>query len=87
VPADALHGTGTVRWWRLIHGPTRTSSGGLLEVVDTENGLFLVQDDERAIPTDVGAVPHLVRRLVGGGEALVPLRQLPDHTALPVAAE
>jgi hypothetical protein len=61
VPADALHGTGTVRWWRLIHGPTGTSAGGLLEVVDTEDGLFLVQDDERAIPTDASAVRHLVR--------------------------
>jgi hypothetical protein len=58
VPADALRGT--VRW-RLIHGPTDPSAGGLLEVVDTEHGLFLVQDDERAIPTDTSAVRHLVR--------------------------
>jgi hypothetical protein len=74
------------RWWRLIHSPTSASSGGLLEVVDTLEGLFLVDDDGRAVPTDAGAVRHLIRWLVGGQPVLVPLRALPDHAALPVAA-
>jgi hypothetical protein len=46
--------------------------------------MFRVQDNERAIPTDASAVRHLVRWLVGGGEALVPLRRLPRDAVLPV---
>ena len=75
-----------VRWWRLLHRPTGSSTGGLLEVVDTHHGLYLALDNGLAIPTDALAVHHLLRWLLDGGRTMPPLRALPRGVLLPQPA-
>jgi hypothetical protein len=75
-----------VRWWRLLHGPTELHPGGLLEVVDTTTGLFIVGHDDTAIPTDAPSVAHLIRWLCHGGPPHQPLRPLPPDVPLPEPA-
>lgn len=76
---------GIVRWWTFTHSTTAHRDGALLEVVDTDSGLYLVTGDT-AVPTAPSQVFRLlVRVVVGEPSATPPLRPVPTDEALPAA--
>lgn len=82
---DLAGDPGIVRWWTLRHGPAEGRAGCLLEVVDTDGGLYVVDDRGTATPTDPSAVLRLIVRAVRGepAEPAAPLRALAPDAAVP----
>lgn len=82
---DLAGDPGTVRWWTLRHSPSGHRAGCLLEVVDTDGGLYVVDDRGTATPTDPSSVFRLIVRAVRGepGDPAAPLRALPTEAAVP----